>query len=51
MSDKKTVKSEVLYKKTTETMSNKEEVTLSTESQTDEGAWDLFIKLKKEMKV
>lgn len=45
------VKSEVLYKKVTETMDRKEEITLSTESQTDEGAWDLFVKLKKEMKL
>lgn len=51
MSDKEAIKSEVLYKKVTETMDKKEEITLSTESQTDEGAWGLFIKLKKEMKI
>ena len=45
------VKSEVLYTKLTETMDRKEEITLSTESATDEGAWDLFMKLKKEMEV
>ena len=50
MSEEK-VKSEVLYKKVIETMDKKEETTLSTESATDVGAWDLFIKLKKEMKI
>ena len=51
MSEEKVVKSEVLYKKVTETMDRKEEITLSTESQTDDGAWGLFVKLKKEMKI
>ena len=50
MSDEK-VKSEVLYKKIVETMDRKEEILLSTESATDNGAWDLFTKLKKEMKM
>ena len=49
--DKKTTqpKSEILYTKITETMDSKDTITLSTESQTDEGAWDLFMKLKKEV--
>ena len=51
MSEKEPVKSEVLYKKVIETMDRKEEITLSTESQTDNGAWGLFMKLKKEMKI
>jgi len=51
MSEKDSVKSEVLYKKVTETMDKKEEITLSVESQTDDGAWELFVKLKKEMKI
>jgi len=50
MSDEK-VKSEVLYKKIIETMDKKTEILLSTESSTDEGAWDLFTKLKKEMNI
>jgi hypothetical protein len=50
MSEEK-VKSEVLYKKIIETMDRKEEILLSTESATDAGAWDLFTKLKKEMKM
>lgn len=50
MSEEK-VKSEVLYKKSMETMDRKEEILLSTESATDEGAWTLFTKLKKEMKI
>ena len=49
MGDEKNVKSEVLFTKVTETMDRRESITLSTESQTDEGAWDLFTKLKKEM--
>jgi len=51
MSEKEPVKSGVLYTKVKETMNVKEELTLSTESQTDEGAWSLFMKLKKEMKI
>ena len=51
MSEKESVKSEVLYKKIVETMDRKEEIFLSAESATDEGAWSLFTKLKKEMKI
>jgi len=44
-------KYEVFYKKTMETMDRREEIIVSTESQTDTGAWENFVKLKKEMKV
>lgn len=44
-------KSDVTYKKVSSTLDNSEEVYLSTESATDEGAWKLFMKLKKEMGV
>ena len=51
MSETEKVKSEVLYKKVVESMDKRTEITLSTESATDDGAWGLFTKLKKEMKV
>jgi len=51
LSENEKIKSEVLYKKVTESMDKREEIVLSTESATDEGAWSLFTKLKKEMKI
>ena len=49
--EKEKVKSEVLYKKIDSTLDHHNEIVLSTESATDDGAWELFKKLKKEMKV
>jgi len=49
--ENKTPKSDVTYKKIMATNSSHKEVYLSTESATDEGAWKLFKKLKKEMGV
>lgn len=49
MSENEKPKSEVLYKKVDSSLDHHTEIMLSTESATDEGAWKLFKKLKKEM--
>ena len=51
MSEKETPKSEVLYKKTDSSLDHHTEIVLSAESATDDGAWNLFKKLKEEMGV
>ena len=52
MDEKKTTpKSDVTYKKISSTLDKHEEVYLSAESATDDGAWKLFTKLKAEMKI
>ena len=51
MSEDKKPKSEVLYKKVDSSLDHHVEIMLSTESATDDGAWELFKKLKKEMKI
>ena len=51
MTEKEKPKSEVFYKVVDSSLDHYKEITLSSESATNDGAWELFMKLKKEMGV